>query len=335
MDPKMQELLTEFDRVAALERGLMLNKATLRLSRNAGLATALVDKAIERLRQAVRSGRFVPQLGPRPARRSSMFAAKSASLIPPLTTAEMLARVLDYYVEFELNHVDLLTYAQAAMGNPEPALTRTDIELSQADATDFLIDEKKSARIPARTVVWWGLYSWLLGETRDEPTQTGYLGIAMFYTRNVEDARIAIDTAYEKVLEAMQSETYDPLKKDAGSLRGYLATSVRHTAEDMRRRKGLHTTYIKGEQARPARNVPDPVEIASTNENIEQLRDCIRKLPDRERNAIEARLAGLATEQIAANLGIKLGYARTIYSRALDMLRECMGVSKPKGSPHI
>lgn len=111
---------------------------------------------------------------------------------------------------------------------------------------------------------------------------------------------------------------------DRGTFRSWLFTIANHVVID-HYRKTKPSTSIDA-----AFDIPDaastPEEIAVSTERSEALRAALARLPPRERQVVELRLAGLTGPEISHVLGCSTGAIGVAQSRAVSRLRSLMGL---------
>lgn len=116
---------------------------------------------------------------------------------------------------------------------------------------------------------------------------------------------------------------------------GFVSTLARRRLIDRRRRavRSVRTSPIADSASEPAAPIPEsPLELA---EDRERLKDCMRRLKEREREAVGLSVySGLSQSLIAERLDAPLGTVKTLIRRALIQLRGCMqaaGQTSPEG----
>ena len=69
---------------------------------------------------------------------------------------------------------------------------------------------------------------------------------------------------------------------------------------------------------------PGPEEVAVHRTEVEELRRVLDRLPDRQREIVELRLAGLTTAEIAAAMEMTVAGVKSAQTRAYSRIRELM-----------
>jgi RNA polymerase sigma-70 factor (ECF subfamily) len=104
-----------------------------------------------------------------------------------------------------------------------------------------------------------------------------------------------------------------------GSLRAYLATCVTNEARTLLRRHKIHAATSDFATEPPAKESPCPVEAQET---AEQIRVCLAKLPDEQREVVVLRVkAGLKFKDIARIQQATLPTVQRRYRYGIDKLR--------------
>lgn len=123
-----------------------------------------------------------------------------------------------------------------------------------------------------------------------------------------------------------QASRFDPTR---GSLGPWLFSLARHKAIDLVRREQNHRKRAAAEVDMELEVAPDDVaHEAWTNVRRERVREAIAGLNEIQRTALElAFFAGLTHVEVAEQLGIPLGTAKTRIRTALLKLRDALGDS--------
>lgn len=111
------------------------------------------------------------------------------------------------------------------------------------------------------------------------------------------------------------------------SFRGWLFTIAHHEVgarQRRRRRRPEEPLAADDETEDPA---PTPEDLAVFADDHRRLRALLAQLPAGGRRVCELRLADLTDRQIAGILGMTEGAVRTAQSRAVERLRDLMGVT--------
>jgi RNA polymerase sigma-70 factor (ECF subfamily) len=118
-----------------------------------------------------------------------------------------------------------------------------------------------------------------------------------------------------------QASRLDPSR----GIRSYLLTIVHHKAVDRLRRRSRRPELALDELAPVKAEAPDPVQFAEALENRELVRSAMRSLPDDQRRAVEmAYFGGLTMSEVAAQLKIPVGTAKSRLRLALGHMRRAL-----------
>ncbi len=141
-----------------------------------------------------------------------------------------------------------------------------------------------------------------------------------YIRRHTRDATAAEDVLQETYLAAWRRP--DAIAA-AISPRAWLLGIARNLVRSSRRRSGARTTLPLGSEP-PAPGPPQ------RNDRLDQVREAIERLPEREREALQLRLAHeLRYEEIASVLNVPIGTVRSRLHSAVRRLREQCGAVEP------
>jgi RNA polymerase sigma-70 factor, ECF subfamily len=144
-------------------------------------------------------------------------------------------------------------------------------------------------------------------------------GIARAILRDRDAAADALHDAFLRIAE--RAAQFDPAR---GAAAHWLSAVVRNAALDLARRRGRETPTDDATLG----DVPveaNQLEALSASEDGARLRECLDRLPERNRQGIVlAFVHGLSHSQVAARLGLPLGTAKAWIRRGLLSLRECL-----------
>lgn len=140
-----------------------------------------------------------------------------------------------------------------------------------------------------------------------------------FRLGNREDAE---DAASQIFVDAYAALHRFSSRGGAGSFRAWLFTIAHHEIANRYRYRTRHPHHPWTEEAEA---LPDPA-VSPESEALAAadhawLRSLLRELPDRSREVVELRLAGLTDREIAGVLDINVAAVRQAQSRALAGLR--------------
>jgi RNA polymerase sigma-70 factor (ECF subfamily) len=135
-----------------------------------------------------------------------------------------------------------------------------------------------------------------------------------------EAAEDATSLVFTKALAAMPR--FNPR---GDSVKGWLFTIANHVLTDHYRASRPQTSL---EAAAGISNLdPSPEELVEAAESGRALRDAMTRLPERQRQVVELRLAGLTTSEIARVLDCRENSVNVAQYRALNNLRAHMGIA--------
>ena len=150
--------------------------------------------------------------------------------------------------------------------------------------------------------------------------------VLRYCTVRLGDRDEAEDAASQVFVDAYASLHRFQDRGGVGSFRSWLFTIAHHEVANRHRYRVRHP-------ARPLGDVEEPVdsdtmfEQAAMAHDIAHMIALVRQLPDRPREVVELRLAGLTDREIAEVLGISGQAVRQAQSRAVTQLRIRMGVA--------
>jgi RNA polymerase sigma-70 factor (ECF subfamily) len=118
-----------------------------------------------------------------------------------------------------------------------------------------------------------------------------------------------------------------PRFQDRGdSFRGWLFTIAHHEV-GARQRRARRVDGPLTEEDEIVDPAPTPEDLAIATDDLQRLRALLVRLPPKRRQVCELRLADLTDREIAGVLGMTEGAVRTAQSRAVEQLRDLMGVA--------
>jgi RNA polymerase sigma-70 factor (ECF subfamily) len=145
--------------------------------------------------------------------------------------------------------------------------------------------------------------------------------LRLYGLRHLRNEQAAADLA-QQVLILMLESIRAGRVREPEKLASFVLGSGRMIALDLRRGERRREGLL-GEYARTVTHVK-PLEPLDT----EQLRNCLQRLPERERSVVVmAFYEERSSEAVAVSLGLTSANARVIRHRALGHLRECMGAA--------
>ncbi len=144
-------------------------------------------------------------------------------------------------------------------------------------------------------------------------------GVANAVLRDRDQASDAVHNAFINI--ARRADQFDPTR---GSPEAWLAAITRYAALDMLRARGrempsddpaLGDTPVE----------PEALNALESQENGARLKECLEKLPEKNRRGIVlAFVHGFSHPQIAEKLELPLGTVKAWIRRGLLRLRECL-----------
>ena len=147
-----------------------------------------------------------------------------------------------------------------------------------------------------------------------------------FRLGNIEDAE---DAAIEILTNAFGSLAR--LSNQGATFRSWLFTIAHNEIVDFHRRSSRSPQMSLRESADRIDSGPTPEELALSSSEAAATRRLVAQLPDRPRQVVELRLAGLTDSEIAQVLDMSNGAVRQAQFRAIVQLRELMKVQSPGG----
>jgi len=160
-----------------------------------------------------------------------------------------------------------------------------------------------------------------------EVYRTTFEDLVRFLHRKVWDADRAKDLAQEVFVRALDHRPDNP-KAWLFTVASNLARDEARTA--IRRRK--HLTLLKSEVA--GQSAPDPAEELDREQRMEQVREALNRLSERDRDVLLLWDAGLDYGEIAAETGLSKGAVGTTLGRARRRLVEAYGALEDKDVAH-
>lgn len=152
--------------------------------------------------------------------------------------------------------------------------------------------------------------------------------LVRFLHRKVWDADRAHDLAQEAFVRALDHEPDNP--------RAWLFTVAGNLARDEARaaiRQRRHLTLVKSEAA--ARGpAPDPAEEFEREQRMQQVRQALAQLGERDRDVLLLWDAGLNYAEIAAETGLARGAIGTTLARARRRLAEAYDALEGRDVAH-
>ncbi|MHC5538288.1 sigma-70 family RNA polymerase sigma factor [Singulisphaera rosea] len=137
---------------------------------------------------------------------------------------------------------------------------------------------------------------------------------------SVEDAE---DAAQEIFMDLWRNAWR--FREDVGTEVGFVSTLARRRLIDRRRRASRCVKTFPMVESTTETTGPAPESPLELAEEGMRIKDCMRKLRDRERQAIELSVySGLSQSNIATRLEAPLGTVKTLIRRGLMQLHHCM-----------
>ena len=144
-------------------------------------------------------------------------------------------------------------------------------------------------------------------------------GLANAILRDRDAAADALHDAFLRV--SQRAGQFDAAR---GAASAWLAGVVRHAALDQARRRGRELPSDDPALG-DAAVAPEALERVSASADGRRLRECLRRLEEKNRSGILlAFVHGLSHSQIADRLGLPLGTVKAWIRRGLLHLRDCM-----------
>lgn len=112
-----------------------------------------------------------------------------------------------------------------------------------------------------------------------------------------------------------------------GSVRTWLSTITRNRCIDRLRRQPAHSVEIQEQHLADDRT--DPLHSALSQADLHVLAECFESLNPQQRHCLAlAYYDGLTHQEVAHQLDVPLGSAKTWIRRGLDFLKKCMGAAE-------
>lgn len=179
----------------------------------------------------------------------------------------------------------------------------------------------------------------LLAAARRDPHAFGalyeryYQAIYLYCFRRLgtpEQADDATSTVFLKAYTNFHRFTPDRSRPGA-TFRSWLFTIAHNVIVDVwRRRRPQVSLDAQGEEVFPARFIDtgkSPEDLAIDAESGRSVRDLLAQLPERQRQVVELRLAGLSSNEVANALDLTVAAAKSLQFRAYRALRELLQVN--------
>lgn len=144
-------------------------------------------------------------------------------------------------------------------------------------------------------------------------------GYALSILRDTEDAK---DVAQECLVRLWDHR--DRIEPGLGG-RKWLLRSAHNLCIDRMRRRASRPEVPSDEESDPGDGRPDPERLAASTQIADRLERALSSLDDRDRAIVLLReVEGLAYEEIAEVLGLKLGTLKASLHRAREKLRSAL-----------
>ncbi|MGC4105220.1 MAG: sigma-70 family RNA polymerase sigma factor [Thermomicrobiales bacterium] len=160
--------------------------------------------------------------------------------------------------------------------------------------------------------------------------------------RRLGDPEAAADAASLIFVRALQRlDTFQPNRTGTSTVRSWLFAIAHNTIVDTHRRNAFraHRSLDAPSAARdgptPADRLAttdrttDPEDRALARETVERVRAALTRLPERQRQIVELRMAGLTGGEIASVLGMTPGAVKAAQFRAFGTLRPLLDDTAP------
>jgi RNA polymerase sigma-70 factor (ECF subfamily) len=152
-------------------------------------------------------------------------------------------------------------------------------------------------------------------------------GIAAFdrlfaaeYARVVRIAQRVLGEASEAedVAQEVFCAFYRTQAPDAPHAPAWLHRAAAHTALNVVRGKQrrIHRERVADAVERPIAHGPDPQDVVVDAERRQEVREALRRLPEKSASALALRYSGLSYAEVADALGVRTGNVGTILRRA-------------------
>jgi RNA polymerase sigma-70 factor, ECF subfamily len=150
--------------------------------------------------------------------------------------------------------------------------------------------------------------------------------VLRYCTVRLRDHHDAEDAASQVFVDAYASLHRFQDRGGAGSFRSWLFTIAHHEIANRHRYRVRHPESPLEDMEESFGTNPT-VEQAETTDELARVTALVQELPDRPREVVELRLAGLTDREIAEVLGISGQAVRQAQSRAVAQLRIRMGIT--------
>jgi RNA polymerase sigma factor (sigma-70 family) len=130
-------------------------------------------------------------------------------------------------------------------------------------------------------------------------------------------------TAAEDVAQEVFLKFHRSLSPDSERASGWLHAAAVHSALNVirgERRRAQRETVHAREEAQLA--ITNPERLIEEAERRREVREALRRLPERTASVLMLRHSGLSYAEIATALGMKVGNVGTVLRRAEDALRK-------------
>jgi RNA polymerase sigma-70 factor (ECF subfamily) len=142
--------------------------------------------------------------------------------------------------------------------------------------------------------------------------------IYRYCLRSLRDPELAADATSETFIKALKALP----RYRSRSFRSWLFTIAHNVIVDtVRRRRPATSLDTIGPLSDHA---PTPEEAYVAREAAGPVADALTRLPDKQRDIVELRIAGLSGQEIAEVLGMSVGAVRVAQFRAYSRLRELL-----------
>ena len=147
------------------------------------------------------------------------------------------------------------------------------------------------------------------------------MGVAMRILRSREDSE---DLVHDVFIEAWQRA--DAYREARGTVRAWLLVRTRSRAIDRLRTLAIARRHVDDEAAFPPELYAISDDDLSLTTDHRRARECLLKLPDPQREALElAYFAGLSCSEIAGRTGSPVGTVKSRMAAGLSRLRGAFG----------
>jgi RNA polymerase sigma factor (sigma-70 family) len=140
--------------------------------------------------------------------------------------------------------------------------------------------------------------------------------------RQTGDPDLANDLTAKIFVRALE-KLHQYLPRPGATFRSWLFTIARSVITDhWRRHRPLR--LVDERELALVDGDPGPEEVAVHRSEVEELRRVLDALPERQREIVELRLAGLTTNEIAAAMEMTVAGVKSAQTRAYSRIRELM-----------